>query len=132
MGTGRILAVGTAVLAAAALAAPLVISHWSDGGGSQAPAASSETIPQPSLSKLGKLARSKLAPDSRRVDLAQPSFSRPTRISNPLFPIGHLRSALILGRFNGKPLRIETTLLPGTRTVHWNGRRIQTLQSQFL
>jgi hypothetical protein len=110
----------------------LVISPWSDGGGSNAPAASSGTIPQPSLSKLGKLARSRLAPDSRRVDLAVPSFSRPTRISNPLFPIGHLRSALILGRFNGRPLRIETTLLPGRRTVHWSGRRIETLQSQFL
>ena len=29
-----------------------------------------------------------VAPDSQRVDLATPTFSNPTRITNPLFPIG--------------------------------------------
>jgi hypothetical protein len=91
-----------------------------------------EQIPQPPLDKLRPLTRRRLAPDSRRVDLAMPTYSHPTRITNRLFPIGTLRSALILGRFEGKRLRIETTLLPGTRTVNWNGRRVATLQSQFL
>ena len=29
------------------------------------------------------------------------------------------------------PLRIETTLLPETKTVEWSGQRVQALQSQF-
>ena len=61
-----------------------------------------------------------------------PSFSNPTRITNPLFPIGRLRSALLLGRLDGKPWRAETTLLPYTRVVDWNGRRVETRESQFV
>src|SRR5262249_14842005 len=50
------------------------------------------------------------APLDRRVDLAPPSFSNPTSITNPLFPISDLRSVVLLGHVDGKPFRTETTL----------------------
>jgi hypothetical protein len=80
---------------------------------------------------LNKITRRRLAPDSQRVDLSFPSFSNPTRVTNPLFPIGNL-NAVILGEVGGEPLKIETTLLPVRKTIEWNGERIEALQSQFL
>jgi hypothetical protein len=72
------------------------------------------------------------APASKRVDLIRPSFSDSTNITNPLFPISRLHSALLLGHVDGKPFRTETTLLPGTRTVTWNGDQIPVLVSQYM
>ena len=72
------------------------------------------------------------APVGTRVDLAEPRFSQPTRITNPLFPIGRLRSAVLLGEAEGESFRAETTLLPGTVTVRWRGQRIAALASQYL
>jgi hypothetical protein len=95
-----------------------------------AAASSPRTIPQPPLGKLSKLTRSRLAPDSDRVDLVVPSFSHSTKVTNPLFPISTL-NAVILGEVGGEPLKIETTLLPQTKTVQWSGQRVQALQSQF-
>ena len=53
------------------------------------------------------------APASKRVDLTRPTFSSPTKITNQLFPISRLYSALLLGHVDDKPFRTETTLLPG-------------------
>jgi hypothetical protein len=72
------------------------------------------------------------APANKRVDLALPSFSHSTEITNPLFPIGHGRSAVLLGHVDGKPFRTETTVLPGAQTVDWNGRKIPVLISQYM
>jgi hypothetical protein len=72
------------------------------------------------------------AAPSKRVDLARPSLSHSTSITNPLFPISRLRSAVLLGHVKGKPFRTETTLLPGTPTVTWNGERIRVLVSQYV
>src|SRR2546426_3332072 len=72
------------------------------------------------------------APATKRVDLAVPSFSHSTEITNPLFPISHGRSAVLLGHVDGKPFRTETTVLPGTRTVDWNGRQGPVLISQYM
>jgi hypothetical protein len=72
------------------------------------------------------------APSAARVDLERPSFSNPTSITNPLFPISKLHSALLLGHVDDKPFRTETTLLPGARTVVWDGRRIPVLVSQYV
>ena len=91
---------------------------------------SPKAIPQPRLGKLSKLTRRRLAPDSERIDLVMPSFSHPTKVTNPLFPISTL-NAVILGEVDGEPLKIETTLLPQTKTVSWNGQRVEALQSQF-
>jgi hypothetical protein len=72
------------------------------------------------------------APPSERGDLAKPSFTHPTTITNALFPISHLRSAVLLGHVEGRPFRTETTLLPGRRTVAWNGEQIAVLVSQYM
>ncbi|MFY9263850.1 MAG: hypothetical protein WAO61_00240 [Solirubrobacterales bacterium] len=71
------------------------------------------------------------APAAERVDLEPPKFSNPTEITNPLFPIGKLKSAVLLGRVDGQSFRTETTLLPDTKTVVWHGQRIRVLVSQY-
>ena len=111
-------------VAAAALAAAPAISACGDSGSSASrqadTSASAKTIPQPPRGKLNQITRRRLAPDSQRVDLTYPSFSNPTRVTNPFFPIGNL-NAVILGEVGGEPLRIETTLLPLRKTIEWNG-----------
>ena len=93
----------------------------------------SELIPQATPAELAAagLAKVPVAPDSRRVDLNVPKFSHPTKITNPLFPISELRSAVLSGHVEGKPFHTETTLLPVTRIVEWNGQRVETLVSQY-
>ena len=72
------------------------------------------------------------APDSDRVDLQRPRFTDPTDITNPLFPISSLRSVVLLGKVEGKPFRSETTLLPKTALVDWDGERIEVALSQYV
>ncbi|HVG65065.1 MAG TPA: hypothetical protein VND02_03215 [Actinomycetota bacterium] len=112
------------------LVTALVASACTGTSGARATTSNLKTIPQPPLDSLSKLTRRRLAPDKERIDLVAPSFSHPTRVTNPLFPIGHL-DAVILGEVAGRPLKIETTLLPETKTVDWGGQRVQALQSQF-
>jgi hypothetical protein len=73
----------------------------------------------------------KTAPEGARVDLAMPTFSNPTAITNPLFPVSKQASVLMLGHVDGKPFRTEVTLLPFTRIVDWGGQRVETLVSQY-
>jgi hypothetical protein len=72
------------------------------------------------------------APLDERVDLATPVFSDSASITNPLFPISDLHSALLLGHVDGKPFRTETTLLPQTETVLWQGTPIEVRLSQYM
>jgi hypothetical protein len=72
------------------------------------------------------------APKSERVDLAKPSFSDPTNVTNPLFPISKQESVLLLGHVDGKPFRTEVTLLPDTRIIEWQGQQVETLVSQYV
>jgi hypothetical protein len=72
------------------------------------------------------------APKSERVDLAKPSFSDPTNVTNPLFPVSKQESVLMLGRVDGKAFRTEVTLLPETRIIEWQGQRVETLVSQYV
>jgi hypothetical protein len=85
------------------------------------------TIPQPPAPK-----GVKLAPDSARVDLAVPTFSKPTAITNPLFPVSAQASVLMLGHVDNMPFRTEVTLLPYTRIIEWNGQAIETAVSQYV
>jgi hypothetical protein len=71
------------------------------------------------------------APASERIDLKRPSFSNPTKITNQWFPISRLRSAVLLGKVDGKPFRSETTLLAVPGSVSWDGRRVKVLLSQY-
>jgi hypothetical protein len=84
------------------------------------------TIPQPVVP-----ARIPVAPESERVDLEMPTFSDPTNITNPLFPVSSQDSVLMLGHVDGKPFRTEVTLLPETQIIEWEGQRVETLVSQY-
>ena len=88
--------------------------------------ASSRMIPQPPVP-----ADIPVAPKSKRVDLSMPTFSDPTNVTNPLFPVSKQDSVLMVGHVDGKPFRTEVTLLPETRIVEWQGQRIETLVSQY-
>ncbi len=72
------------------------------------------------------------APTSEWIDLYQPSFSDPTNITNPLFPISSLNRVLLFGTVDGFPFRTETTLMPGTRMIEWNGQQVEVLESQYV
>jgi len=78
------------------------------------------------------LADLRTAPDGTRVDLVAPPFTNPTNVTNPLFPISELHSAVLNGRIDGKPFHTETTLLPYTRIIEWTpGQCVETLVSQY-
>jgi uncharacterized protein YodC (DUF2158 family) len=98
-------------------------------GGAATTGTPASTLP---TTPCGTYAGKGCAPDSARVDLRRPTFSHPTGITNPLFPISRLRSAVLLGHVEGKPFRTETTLLPGTQTVEWAGQRVRVLLSQYM
>ena len=107
---------------------------------SSAPETTSSPAPAPSGQPAGQPAMIpqpivppglKTAPDTARVDLAMPTFSNPTAITNPLFPVSKQASVLMLGHVDGKPFRTEVTLLPFTRIVEWGGQLVETLVSQY-
>jgi hypothetical protein len=72
------------------------------------------------------------APESLRVDLIEPSFSNPLDAFNPLFPVGELDRAILLGLSDGEPFRTETTRLHGSQTIVIDGKPIQTIISQYV
>ncbi|HEX9824363.1 MAG TPA: hypothetical protein VGB51_08230, partial [Actinomycetota bacterium] len=55
-----------------------------------------------------------------------------TNITNPLFPVSSQESVLLLGRVDGQAFRTEVTLLPETRIIEWEGRRVEVLVSQYV
>lgn len=73
-----------------------------------------------------------LAPESDRVDLAMPTFSNPTDITNPLFPVSAQESVLLLGTVEDQAFRTEVTLLPTPRIIEWEGQQVATLVSQYV
>ena len=108
-------------LAGAAVGIGLAVDGGSAGSG-----------PTLQASVCGTYDGSGCAPPSDRVDTTVPSFSDPTTIDNPLTPIGELRSALLLGNVDEERLRVETTLLPGTKTIRWGDETIEALASQYV
>jgi hypothetical protein len=124
-----------AVIAAVVAAATMVGACTSSPEGTAGPArpsasspSSSEpaTIPQPAVHE-----DVPLAPESERVDLAMPTFSDPTNITNPLFPVSKQASVLLLGRVDDQPFRTEVTLLSETRIIEWEGRQVEVAVSQY-
>jgi hypothetical protein len=119
------------LLAPAAAAALLALTLAAGGCRDEAtptaaPTTIEETIPQPRVEGL------QVAPESARVDLAVPTFSDPTNVTNPLFPVSRQESVLLLGRVDGLPFRTEVTLLPETRVIAWEGQLVETLVSQYV
>jgi hypothetical protein len=74
----------------------------------------------------------RVAPEGERVDLVMPTFSDPTKITNPLFPVSRQESVLLLGRVEGKAFRTEVSLLPDTRIIEWRGQQVEVLVSQYV
>ena len=109
------------------LTTALVAAGCTDEAGSvSASGEVSKTISQPAVPS-----RIPVAPESERVDLTMPTFSDPTNVTNPLFPVSLQESVLMLGHVDGKPFRTEVTLLPEMRIIEWEGQRVETLVSQY-
>ena len=92
---------------------------------SSAAASGAAQIPQPSVSGV------EVADLADRVDLAVPTFSNPTEITNPLFPIALQSSNLLVGTVEDKAFRTEVTVLPWTQVIEWEGQQIETVVSQY-
>ncbi|MFJ5773215.1 hypothetical protein [Streptomyces sp. NPDC093094] len=73
-----------------------------------------------------------LAPEADRVDLAEPRFSHPTGIDNPLHPTAGLDQTVFGGQVGGRPFRTEVTTLPGTKEITFDGRTVPALTSQYV
>lgn len=94
--------------------------------------ASATEIPQPDLAK-SELAGLPVAPLNQRVDIQKPTFSNPTKITHPLFPVNELKQAILLGHDDGRLLQVNYTLLPESknRTISWDGKSIETRTVQY-
>lgn len=73
-----------------------------------------------------------LAPESARVDLTEPTFSHPTRITNPLHPTGEVDQVVMGGQVDGETFRTVVSTLPGTKTIKLDGRTVQALTQQYV
>jgi hypothetical protein len=73
-----------------------------------------------------------IAPDTERVDLAAPAFSKPTQITNPLHPTSNVKQVIMGGQVEGKPFRTEVTLLPGSKPIQFNGKTVDTAIIQYV
>lgn len=73
-----------------------------------------------------------VAAKGERVDVATPTFSDPTSITNPLFPISDLHSAILLGAVDGQLFRVEVTLLSEPKTIDIDGQPVEALVSQYV
>ncbi len=73
-----------------------------------------------------------IAPDSERVDLATPSFHRPTPITNPLHPTHEVAQVIMGGHVDHLPFRTEVSLLPGTKPIQWRGHTVETAIIQYV
>ncbi|WP_432190784.1 hypothetical protein [Streptomyces sp. bgisy027] len=73
-----------------------------------------------------------LAPESDRVDLTEPKFSDPTRITNPLHPTAETDQVVMGGQTDGEPFRTEVSTLPGTRTIDLGDAGVRALTSQYV
>ena len=136
--TSRNTAVGLGLVAALAAGACTTGSGADSGGRPTsvpvAPptAGPSPPIPQPTRDDiLAVHPEFRLAPENERIDITWPTFSNPTKVTNPLFPVGAQASVLHLGTKDGQPLRTEVTTLPYTRVIDWDGQRVEVLVSQY-
>lgn len=87
---------------------------------------------RPSTPSRVKVLQSPAPVDPAALRSSNPSFSNPTAITNPLFPVSGLTQIVQMGSAGGEHVRFETTLLPGTRTVEWEGRSLATVVTQLV
>lgn len=91
-------------------------------------AATAELLPQPTSG----FPPGFVPNEADRVDTIKPTFSNPTSITNPLFPISQTDQLIQLGLKDGHPHRTEFTLLPYTKTITWNGEQTEVRVLQFV
>jgi hypothetical protein len=137
VGIGLVMALVSGALTMGVADARITRAAQPSQGADSSPCEATRTIdvPQASPEELAAAGHDKLplAPLSERVDLVAPPFSNPTNVTNPLFPISNLHSAILNGKVDGKPFKVETTLLPETRIVEWiDGQCVETLVSQYV
>ncbi len=84
-------------------------------------------IEQPTKEEIGDL---NIAPESKRVDMKIPTFSNPTNINNPLFPV-KLPQVLLTGHIDGEPQQVTYSTLPTTRKIKWGDKEIETVVIQY-
>lgn len=115
-----------------------VVSLAACNGGSAAEASSNQqpaqSVGQPAFqaeAECGTYTGEGCAPQADRIDIDRPKFSNPTQITNPLFPISALESAVLLGEVDGMAFHSETTLLPYTGIVILDGKPVEVLLSQY-
>lgn len=73
-----------------------------------------------------------VSPNTQRVDLATPTFSHPTSITNLLHPTSQVQQTIYGGHVDGKAFRTEVSLLPGSRPITWQGKAVDTAISQYV
>jgi hypothetical protein len=73
-----------------------------------------------------------VSPDGQRVDLATPTFTHPTSITNLLHPTSQVQQTIYGGHVDGKPFRTEVSLLPGSRPITWQGKAVDTAIIQYV
>ena len=66
-----------------------------------------------------------------RVDLAVPTFSNPTEITNPLFPIALQSSNLLVGTVEDEGVPHGGHGPAWTQVIEWEGQQIETVVSQY-
>ena len=72
------------------------------------------------------------APADARVDLEEPVFSNPAAITNPLLPISDQVRLIQFGVDEGETIQIESSLMPETKRIVWNGQEIDAVVSQVV
>ncbi|MDT0479577.1 hypothetical protein [Streptomyces doebereineriae] len=72
-----------------------------------------------------------IAPAKDRVDLPEPRFTHPTRITNPLHPTSDVTQVIMGGQVDDKAFRTEVSLLPGTKKITYDGHTVETRVSQY-
>ena len=85
------------------------------------------TIPQPAVPGDA----SPVAPESERVDLEMPTFSDPTNITNPLFPVSQQESVLLLGHVDDQALPDRGHLAVRDEVIEWEGQQVEVAVSQY-
>jgi hypothetical protein len=129
---GLSVALLTATLAGSAFGEPLLTPLAANG---VCQPTMSTPIQQPTREQLDAagLGDIPLAPDSARRDLVAAPFSDSSLVTNPLFPISELDSAVLNGHVDGKVFHTETTLLRFTQIIEWTpGQCVRVLESQYM
>lgn len=125
--TGGILLVAASTLAAADAASPAATQPLT----ATTPRGTSNASDVWPITECGTFDGHGCAPTKKRVDLVRPTFSDPTHIDNPLFPVSEVSSVIQVGTVDGKPFRSETTRLPETGVVDWYGTKVPVVLSQY-